>query len=310
MASQTFETFVPGTGASASCYMSFPTALNSGGGGFPPIYQPSMQYDEPTKTLFLYGIISQTGKFGCFSLPTAHTSLTPVNFTAPTSSLLNVLNILVSFTYARQLWIVSDTSPRIFDLVHGRGQTFWDSPTNPPTIISNLLSGFGCAVVVGDFVYLIGGQNIPVVRRFWLKGLGVGVTGDGTRKWEILANVPSGTYTILACGLVPVNSSMIIIQLASAANGLIYDILKNSFSNVPVPFSDITPLRELCHDSKLYAFPVGTGAQYFSPTTNTWLGVTSTGALKAAVYYPQVVVVSKSFFDPTLFPTLVNCLGC
>ncbi len=319
---QTLEAFVPGTtGVSSACYGAFPTALNGGGPSLPFLLNPTAQYDATTKVLFVCGKNYFTLKFECYSLAQSASSWTLITFTSTSSTFTfaTLPSLFVSFTYNKQMWIVGDDTPRVLDLVSKKALDFWDNAANPPTISNNRIDGSGCAVVVGDFVYLFGGSDTPAVRRMYLKGLGVPAGSpvnpipDGTRKWENLAFLPAGITVSAACNTIATNRNQIFVQIDSTtSNGLIYDIYQNTFTMVPytVDFLGGTPVNEICHDNLLYAFPLGIGAKTFSPALTSWLDVPSTGSLNAARYNPSVVAVASQFFASPPFTTLNACAGC
>jgi hypothetical protein len=247
---------------------------------------------------------------------------TPVAFAAGFNQ-DNIPAKFVGFSYSNKLWIVGDDYPKMLDFTTANpGANFWDSPANPPTIPqNNKTDGGGCAVVVGDFVYLFGGYNTNAVRRMYLKGLPT-LTPDTTfpRKWDYLLDVPTSGSVSPYCATVPTNRNQIMIEItpvdATSNTALIYDIYQNTFTPVVSNF-DIsgTPLNELCHadTSLLYAFPYGTGAKSYLSTgtgAGVWPDVASTGSLAVTRNYPAVALVSRAFLTAANFPNIATCAGC
>jgi hypothetical protein len=180
-------------------------------------------------------------------------------------------------------------------------------------------NGAGCAVVVNDFVYLFANG---IVRRFLLKGLGQGLTGDGTRIWENLGTMPfNSVYSGESCSPLPSNRNQILIEVVPSAgtspNSIIYDITTNAFTTVAsttatIDFSGGTPLNELCHgDFTLYAFPYGARAKSYFATGATeaaiWPDVATTMPLAAPRYNPTVAIVPETLLA---FAPFTNCAGC
>jgi hypothetical protein len=306
----TIETFVPGLQDSAlvpipaACYTTLTTA------SLPSLTNPITYYDAMNTKLIICGKDFLYAKFGCYSLTQGETKWIPVALTN-----VNVAQIparYISFLYNKQLWIVGDMYPKILDLVSKTGQDFWDTASNLPTIPTAIKSdGAGCAIVVGDLVYLFGGQNTYSYRRFYLKGLGVGITGDGARKWEYLGEMPGVRVLAGGCAALPNNRNQILLEDSTTNLAYIYDIYLNTFTKVltTIDFAGGTPINELCHNSLLYVYPIGTGTSTFSPPALTkgsnWVNVPSAGSIAGARYNPVVVMVPKAFIGPS-----TTCTGC
>jgi hypothetical protein len=314
------ETFVPlkvnsaGAPIGAACYATLPLTVTGSPAitSLPPILNPITQFIKG-KGLYVCGRNFFNSKFQCFlfdgtswtviALGTLAVDVIPAKF--------------LGFIYGGQMWIVSDYSPMILDLSGATFQNFWDTEKNPPYIpTNNQTEGGGCAVVVGDFVYLFGGANTLAVRRFYLKGLKAGTPGDALvpRKWEYLTDLPNVNVQP-NCATVPTNRNQIMIELSqqssTTASALIYDIYQNTFTAVPSTI-DLggVPLTELCHadPSPLYAFPYGNGAKVYYPTgtgNDIWPDVISTGSIPTTRLYPAVALVPKAFVT-----SIVGCNGC
>jgi hypothetical protein len=273
-----------------------------------------------------------TYSFECWGLAAGATAWNPYSF----PSTFNVQNIpyrFIGFIYSNKMWVVGDDNPKVIDLTSTTlnsgvftGATafnFWDSSLNLPTIPqNNRTDGAGCAVVVGDYVYLFGGYNTNAVRRMYLKNLPT-LTPDTTfpRKWDYLLDVPSTGSVSTYCAAIPTNRNQIMIEVnptdASSNTALIYDIYQNTFAPLVSTF-DIsgTPLNELCHTvdpPPLYAFPYGNGARTFTFGVGTgsgvWAALPSAGSLTSTHNnYPALVLVPRGYF--TAFTGLTACVGC
>jgi hypothetical protein len=302
----TIETFVPGQSQAKACYSTL-TAT-----GLPPLTYPVTYYDAAAITLYVCGINIVTYKFECYFLTSVATAWAKRVFSTSAS----VSIPFVSFAYNKQLWIVSDSSPKVFHLASGQVQNFWDTAANPPTNLVYRTNGQGCAVVVGDFVYFFGGLNSIAVLQMYLKGLGIAAAlpaiPDGTRKWEYLGNMPTATVRVVSgsCASLPSNRNLILIEDIVNSVAYTYDISMNTFTKVAtsINFQNGIPLNELCHDNTLYAFPDGTKAKTYSPALTlgtNWPDSPSAGSLAASRTNPIVVVVSKAFLGAS-----TNCTGC
>ena len=319
------ETFVPGTtsgpgAVTASCYGTFNNNLNTGG-TLPVLLNPVAQYDGLSNKLFFCGRNSAAAnKFECYSFLRGDPSWKLITFTDSIADY--VPNTFLWFLKNRQIWIVSDSNPLIIDLVtlqstnQGKGQTYWDTVGNPPTVPCPIRSEpGGCVVAAGDFVFLIGGAT-NAIRRLYIRGLGIGNTvlppADGVRKWEQVGTLPvAGTDVYPYCATVPSNRNQIMIEVgcSTGKTSLIYDTITNTFTSFPFTTDLSAPLVELCKawDSVLYAFPIGNGAKAYSPTLvggTNWVTVNSTGSLPTVRTNPAVVLV------PVAFTSLVGCKGC
>ena len=297
-----------------------PSAL-AGGGTLPPFREPQIltEYVQAgaNSKLFVCGKNGYTFNFECYSLTRGATTWNLVVFNTPATT-SNIPNRFVGFTYNKQLWIIGDDYPKVFDLFTNAavvGQDFWDTSLNPPTMAVNKSKGGGCPVVIGDYVYLFGGVDTLAIRRMYLKGLGVVATPpvlpaqDGTRTWEYIGQLPGRVYPG-GCATNPLNRNQVVLEVDPGIV-YIYDINQITTTNplqvaTTFDFGSGTPLTEICHDNRLYAFPNPTGAKYYSPTLTggtNWPDVTAAGTLAAPRYNPPVVVVPKEFLP-------AGCAGC
>ncbi len=179
----TVESFVPKTkdfaGADTlpACYGVVPNAIASGG-KLPILSNPIAQYDSAAKRLYACGQSSVTTLFECYSYDKAGAVWTKITLQAATFNANSFSNTYLWFIYNAQVWIADDVTPKILDLINPGKlvQNYWDTSTNLPTMPNSVLTnGEGCVANVGDFAYWFAKG---IVRQFYLKGLGAGITGS------------------------------------------------------------------------------------------------------------------------------------
>jgi hypothetical protein len=289
----------------SACSRTLPTST----AGFPTFFQNMNGQYVMGKGLFVCGRNPVVGLFECYNLPPDGASWTKI--IDPPLPFFDS-QVITSFIYDNKMWFVSDSYPRVFDFVATPPtfQNFWQSADNRPINTLHPTRGGGCAVAVGDYVYLFGGAATVAIQRFLLKPTSTGVP----RQWEYLTDLPGPTLS--ACAPLPTdrNKIMVAMYLSSTMvnDAIIYDTQHKTLT--PVASSlDLTgaSLLELCRNSIFYAFPIGTGAKIYSPSaTNTIWNPFLFGKPQLSTTYYLPIVVKVPFDFGQNFTSPINCNGC
>ena len=257
------------------------------------------------KGLVVCGTVS--AKISCFTMAAGAGV-----WTGPViSNLRHPSYYLNAFLLGTKVFLIDDTNPEVLDL--NVAPVKWDATlTGVPVPTANPSGGGGCSVVLGDYVYVFGGQKSKAIRRIFV----VGVL-PANWVWEYLTDLPNPTISCSALPL-PNNKNLIAVTLQYPSSGIaLYDIYQNT-----VTIATTTPdlygadLVEFCRDGKMFAVELGTSAKsYLAPNAaglSTWQDVAT--PLNFGRSFATTIVVPRSVLAGlglgANFPSAVACPGC
>jgi hypothetical protein len=113
------EAFVPkttdfsGNPTNGVCYGVVPNTVKGGTGTLPNLQNPILQYDSTNSKL--YGCGRHSVLFECYSFDGSEV-WSKVDLSPIVNNVYSIPNAYLWFIYRDQIWIVSDTHPRVLDL--------------------------------------------------------------------------------------------------------------------------------------------------------------------------------------------------